>query len=134
MPREKTLRSARIICAALGVLRLWSIRRDYRSVQSGRCKVLFAVRPGGDRLTECIKTHFQEFVEPCKPALVRIAPVRESCGTDIRKQCRAVNPSAGRVLLCVKKHYTALSEARRTRKAAGGLGAMSYQMARCSAV
>ena len=90
--------------------------------------------PGGDRLTECIKTHFQDFAEPCKTALVRIAPVRESCGTDIRKQCRAVNPSAGRVLLCVKKHYTALSEARRTRKAAGGLGAMSYQMARCSAV
>src|SRR5262249_1016538 len=30
---------------------------------------------GGTPLTECVTVHFQEFTEPCKAALVRIAPV-----------------------------------------------------------
>ena len=39
---------------------------------------------------ECIKAHFQDFTEPCKAALVRIAAVREPCGTDTALQSRAV--------------------------------------------
>jgi len=41
---------------------------------------------------------------------VRIAAVRESCGTDIHEQCPAIKPTAGRILLCVKKHFASLSE------------------------
>src|SRR5262249_48821182 len=64
----------------------------------------------GGRLSECVKAHFQDFAEPCKAALVRIAAVRESCGVDIQEQCPAIKPGAGRILLCVKKHFAALSE------------------------
>jgi hypothetical protein len=64
----------------------------------------------GGQLTECIKTHFQDFAEPCKAALVRIARVRESCGVDVQEQCRAIKPTSGRILLCIKKHFPALSE------------------------
>jgi hypothetical protein len=67
-------------------------------------------QPGRGPLTECVKAHFQDFTEPCKAALVRIAAVRESCGVDIREQCPAMKPGAGRILLCVKKHFAALSE------------------------
>ena len=67
-------------------------------------------QPGRGPLMECIKAHFQDFTEPCKAALVRIAAVRESCGMDIHEQCPGIEPSAGRVLLCVKEHFAALSE------------------------
>ena len=67
-------------------------------------------QPGRGPLMECVKAHFQEFTEPCKAALVRIAAVRESCGRDIHEKCPATKPGAGRILLCVKKHFAALSE------------------------
>jgi len=67
-------------------------------------------QPGRGPLMECVKGHFQDFTEPCKAALVRIAAVRESCGVDIHQQCPDIKPGAGRILLCVKKHFAALSE------------------------
>jgi hypothetical protein len=67
-------------------------------------------RPEGTRLTECIATHFQDFSDRCKTALVKIAAVREACGVDIQEQCPGVKPTAGRILLCVKRHFAALSE------------------------
>jgi len=67
-------------------------------------------QPGRGPLMECVKAHFQEFTEPCKAALVRIAAVRESCEGDIHEKCPATKPGAGRILLCVKKHFAALSE------------------------
>jgi hypothetical protein len=66
-------------------------------------------RRGGSPLTECVKTHFGNFSEPCKAALVRIAVVREACGADIQEHCPAVKPGAGRIFLCVKRHFPALS-------------------------
>jgi hypothetical protein len=65
---------------------------------------------GRGPLMQCVKAHFQDFTEPCKAALVKIAAVRESCGADIHEQCPALKPGAGRILLCVKKHFVALSE------------------------
>ena len=50
------------------------------------------------------------FSQPCKPALVKIASVREACGADIQKHCPTVKPGAGRILLCVKQRFGALSE------------------------
>jgi hypothetical protein len=41
---------------------------------------------------------------------VKIAAVREACGENIREQCRGVKPSAGRILMCVKEHFDALSD------------------------
>jgi hypothetical protein len=64
----------------------------------------------GDRLAECTKAHFQEFREPCKIALVKIAAVREACRMDIREHCPGIKLGAGRLLMCAKKHFTALSE------------------------
>ena len=65
---------------------------------------------GRSSLVGCVKAHFQDFSEPCKAALVRIAAVRESCGADIHERCPTIKPGAGRILLCVKKHFAALSE------------------------
>src|SRR3974390_1886347 len=44
-------------------------------------------RRGASPLTECVKTHFDNFSEPCRAALVRIAVVREACGADIQRHC-----------------------------------------------
>jgi hypothetical protein len=41
---------------------------------------------------------------------VKITAVREACGADIEKHCPAVKPGAGRILLCVKQHFDAMSE------------------------
>jgi hypothetical protein len=32
------------------------------------------------------------------------------CDADVQKQCPAVRPGAGRIILCVKAHYAAMSE------------------------
>jgi hypothetical protein len=107
----------RKLCLAIALLALAStssalaeyvgvIHACSRDVAS-RCS---PAQPGGDRLIECIKTHFAEFAQPCQAALVKVAAVRESCGADIEAQCPTVQPSAGRILLCVKEHFGALSE------------------------
>ena len=41
---------------------------------------------------------------------MKIGAVREACGVDIQKQCPGLKPGAGRILLCVKQHFAALSE------------------------
>jgi len=64
----------------------------------------------GNRLAECTKAHFEEFSEPCKVALLKIAAAREACRTDIGEQCPGIKLGAGRLLQCVKKHFSALSE------------------------
>ena len=56
-----------------------------------------------------MERNFQTLAEPCKAALVRTAPVRDACKADIRQQCPGIKPGAGRLLLCVKAHYAALS-------------------------
>lgn len=78
----------------------------------GRDVVKFCApdRPDGNRLVECTETHFRDFTEPCKAALVKIAAVREACRLDIQDQCPGVKPSAGQILLCVKEHFAVLSE------------------------
>jgi hypothetical protein len=58
---------------------------------------------------DCVKAHFQDFTEPCKAALVRVAAVREACGVDIDERCPAIKPGAGRILLCIKKHFASLA-------------------------
>lgn len=67
-------------------------------------------QPGGDRLTDCIKAHFNDFARPCQVALVKVAAVSEACAADIQQHCPAVKPSGGRILICVKAHFAALSE------------------------
>jgi len=36
--------------------------------------------------------------------------VREACKADIEQQCPGTRPGAGRIVLCVKKHFTALGQ------------------------
>src|SRR5262249_1130046 len=69
-----------------------------------------AAKSEGNRLAKCTKAHFEEFSEPCKTALVKIATVREASQPDIRQRSPAIKPGAGRLLPCVKKHFSALSE------------------------
>lgn len=69
-----------------------------------------AGQSGASPLVECVRTHFDDFSEPCQAALLRIAVVREACGSDIQEHCPAVKPGAGRILLCVKQHFAAMSE------------------------
>jgi hypothetical protein len=67
-------------------------------------------RPDEMRLAKCTQAHFQDFTEPCKAALVKIALQIDACGEDIHEQCPGIRPSAGRILLCVKQHFTSLSD------------------------
>lgn len=76
---------------------------------------------------DCIKAHFNSFSGVCKTALVRIAAVTNSCTDDIAKQCPSVRPGSGKILLCAKRHYPALSE---ECKAAVGLVAASQLQSR----
>jgi hypothetical protein len=41
---------------------------------------------------------------------VKIGAVSEAYRVDIREQCPSVKRGAGRILLCVKEHFAALSE------------------------
>jgi hypothetical protein len=69
-----------------------------------------ASQTGSNPLAECVKTHFQDFSEPCQAAIMKIAAVRDACESDIQQRCSAVRPGAGRILLCVKRKFAALSE------------------------
>lgn len=73
-------------------------------------KFCHAAQPQRNSLAECIESHFQDFHERCKAALVRTAAVRQACKADIDQQCPAARPGAGRILLCMKKHFAALSQ------------------------
>jgi hypothetical protein len=73
-------------------------------------KFCHAPQPQRNSLAECIESHFQDFNEQCRAALMRTAAVREACAADIERQCPAARPGAGRILLCVKKRFAALSE------------------------
>ena len=66
--------------------------------------------PDGSRLAECTESHFQDFTEQCQATLAKIGAVREACRVDIREQCPGVKPGRGRIFLCVKRHFAALSE------------------------
>jgi Cysteine rich repeat len=41
---------------------------------------------------------------------MKIAAVREACRSDIQEQCSASTPGAGRLLLCIKRRFAALSQ------------------------
>jgi len=73
-------------------------------------KFCAAGQQGADPLAECVKAHFDNFSQPCKAALMKIASVREVCGADIQKHCPTIKPGAGRLLLCVKRHFAAINE------------------------
>jgi Cysteine rich repeat len=66
--------------------------------------------PERNLLTECVESHFQDFHERCRSALMQTAAVREACESDIEQQCPGVHPGAGRILLCVKKNFAALGQ------------------------
>lgn len=61
-------------------------------------------------LAECIESHFQDFHEQCRAALLQTAPVREACRADVAQHCHASRPGAGRILLCMKKHFAAFGQ------------------------
>ena len=41
--------------------------------------------------------------------MMRTAAVREACKADIDQHCAAARPGAGRILVCAKEHFAALS-------------------------
>ena len=73
-------------------------------------KFCHSAKPEHNFLAECIQSHFENFHEQCRAALVQTAAVREACKVDIEQQCPSARPGAGRIVLCVKKHFTALGQ------------------------
>jgi len=73
-------------------------------------KFCHAAKSQGNFFAECIESHFQDFHEQCRTALMQTAAVREACNAEIAQQCPAERPGAGRILLCVKKHFAALGQ------------------------
>ena len=69
-----------------------------------------AATPQRSFLAECIESHFQDFHEQCRAALLQTAAVREACRADIAQQCHAARPGDGRILLCMKKHFATFGQ------------------------
>ena len=59
---------------------------------------------------ECVKAHFPRFQRALQGGAHEHCRMCVSCGMDIRQQCPDIKPGAGRILLCVKAHFAALSE------------------------
>jgi hypothetical protein len=47
---------------------------------------------------------------PAKPAPPKPAEVRAACEADVQKLCAGIQPGAGRVMACLKRHKADVSE------------------------
>lgn len=74
------------------------------------CKDL---KPGGGRITTCLKKHEGQLSSLCNDKLQerqrRLDEAKRACTNDIEKFCRGVEPGEGRIARCLEEHNPALS-------------------------
>jgi len=78
------------------------------------CKADWVKYCANSNFGDCMKVHFEAFSGVCKTALVKVAAISSACSNDVAQQCPSIKPGSGRILLCVKSHYSALSYECRT--------------------
>src|SRR3974390_1893144 len=64
----------------------------------------------GRSFADCITGHFDSFSGLCKTALLQVAAVSNSCSDDISRQCPLTRLGSSKILSCMKRHYSGLSE------------------------
>jgi hypothetical protein len=82
------------------------------------------VKPGGGRLSTCLKAHASELSAACRESVAaakaKLQGAHEACADDVHKFCAEVNPGAGRVLRCLRENQTGLSPECRERLGSAG--------------
>ncbi len=68
------------------------------------------VKPGGGRITACVREHFTELSAPCRNALISGATITKACTADYRQKCPGIEPGGGRIQACMKDHFAELGE------------------------
>jgi len=71
------------------------------------------VRPGGGRLSSCLKRNESELTSVCKDKLQevqkRLEDAKRECAHDIEKFCKDVQEGEGRIARCLGEHSAELS-------------------------
>jgi hypothetical protein len=73
-------------------------------------QVCAGVKPGGGRITACVREHFTELSAPCRNALIFGATITKACTADYRQKCPGIERGGGRIQACMKDHFTELGE------------------------
>jgi hypothetical protein len=117
MPRTiVTLVTLVLIIFIWSVCRTWPVfaeeRRPCTEDIATFCK---DVKPGGGRVTICLKKHEEQLSSLCKDKLQerqkRLDEAKRACTNDIEKFCKGVEPGEGRIARCLEEHTTELSPA-----------------------
>jgi Cysteine rich repeat len=66
------------------------------------------VKPGGGKLSRCVKSHFKDLSADCQVTLVRQAAVGRACKADIKKLCSDAK-SGGAAASCLTARAADLS-------------------------
>jgi hypothetical protein len=71
------------------------------------------VKPGGERLLNCLKSHEKELSASCREKIGELQGIikacEQSCSADIAQFCKEVQPGGGRIVKCLKAHDKELS-------------------------
>jgi hypothetical protein len=82
------------------------------------------VKPGGGRLSQCLKTHESELAPACRESMAaaraKVRDAHEACADDVQKFCEQVKPGGGRVIQCLKQNEKGLSPECRAKMGAAG--------------
>jgi hypothetical protein len=82
------------------------------------------VKPGGGRLSKCLKEHEGELSVACRESIAaakaKLQGAHEACADDVQKFCAEVNPGGGRVLRCLRENQKELSPECRERLGSAG--------------
>ena len=68
------------------------------------------VKPGGGRITACVREHFTELSAPCRNALISGTTITKACTADYRQKCPGIEPGGGRIQACMKDHFAELGK------------------------
>jgi len=77
--------------------------KDIKTVCAG-------VKPGGGKLKDCVKSHYNDLSADCQVAIVRTAAVGRACKADVKQFCADVKPGKGAIPDCIKSHASEVSD------------------------
>jgi len=67
------------------------------------------VKPGGGKLKDCVKAHYNDLSPDCQVAIVRAAAVGKACKADVKQFC-ADSKSGKAATACLQSHMAEVSD------------------------